>query len=418
MKLKNSLFFKKLLYNKNFTIPFSVLLSFAIWIVITIVQKPTMDRSFSDMTVAINLENTFASENNMSLIGDISDQRFTVLVMGSNRVVSALSANDINLYASAATVDSPGEYDLLVSATPGSEYDVLDISPKTVKVRFDYVETQEYTIEALAEGVTAAEGLIAENPAVSGLESGTISITGPRTTINEIASVKAKTAVNRTLSASETFDAEIVLYNEKGDEIEQTDLTFSINEVKVTVPISKRKTVSVNVDFSNMPEGFDKSTIPVQIDHETVEIIGTPETVDKIKSITLSPIDLTTVSKESNTFKVTAKLPEGVRLFEKIENFEVKIDLSNYVERTITVTRVRYTGLTEGLKTSGTTSINGVKICGPRSVINKLNIDNVYAVRDLSNKIKGEHTVNTYIGFDNYNDVWAIGTYQTSITIK
>lgn len=421
MNFLKSFSFRKLLYNKRFTIPFSIFLSFVLWMIITINQKPVMDRSFSDMTVTINMEDTFASKNDMSIIGDISSQKFTVVVRGQNYIVSTLSPGDINLYASAAAVDSPGQYDLTVAATQAtanSEYDILSITPKTVKVDFDYIESKEFTIEALAEGATASEGLIAEAAVVSGTESNTITITGPRTVINTIEKVQAKTVVDRTLAVSETFDADIVLYNDKGEKIDTSNLTLSTDKVKVTVPISKKKTVPVKVDFSNVPKDFDKSSIKTKIDHSEVTIIGTPDTVDKTKEITLSPIDVTALTAASKSFDVSPKLPEGIRLLDAIEQFVVEVDLSGYSETTITVSKVKYSGLSSGLKTDGTESIKNVKVCGPRSVINKLNASKAYAEINLTDKKVGEHTVNAAISFEGYNNIWAVGTYKTSVTIK
>lgn len=421
MNFLKSFSFRKLLYNRRFTIPLSIFLSFILWMTITVNQKPTMERSFSDMTVAINMEDTFASENDMSIVSDISSQKFTVIVRGPNYLVSTLSSNEINLYASAAAVDSPGEYDLTVAATQATasaEYEILSITPKTVKVNFDYIETQEFTIEALAEGATASEGLIAEAAVVSGTESNTITITGPRTVVNSIETVQAKTTVDRTLAVSETFDASIVLYDEKGKEIDTENLTLSADKVKVTVPISKKKTVPVKVDFSNVPNGFDKSSISAKIDHSEVTIIGTPETVDKTKQITLSPIDITTLNTDSKSFDVSPKLPEGVRLLDAIDHFVVTVDMSGYAEDTITVSKVKYSGLTGNLKTSGTETIKNVKICGPASVINSIKASKAYAQINLSDKKAGEHTVNAVISFEGYDNVWAIGTYKTSVTIK
>ena len=419
MSALKSFSFRKLLYNKKFTIPLSVFLSFALWIVITVESKPTSERTFSDMTVTINMENTFAAENGMSIVSDISSQRFTVLVVGPNNVVNSLSAKDINLYASAAEVDSPGEYNIeVLSPSTGVDYKVLNITPKTVKVNFDYMETREFTVEAVAEGAVAAEGLIAEVATVSGLESNTISITGPRTIINTISSVKAVATVDKTLSQSETFDATLILYNAKEKIIKSDNLQFNVDKVKIAVPISKRKTVPVKVDFSNTPNGFKKSGIKATVDHSEVAIIGTPDAVDKIEKITLSPIDLTTLSAKSQEVSVSAKLPEGIRLLDSIESFKVKIDLSNYAEDTITVTKVNYKGLGSGLKADKIEAIKNVKICGPKNVIKSLKASKAYAEVDLSDKKAGEHAVNAVISFDGYDSVWACGTYQTSVTIK
>lgn len=419
MKLLKKFSFKKLLYNKRFTIPFSIFLSFVLWMGITVNQTPIIDRTFSNINVTINLENTFAGENKMNIIGDISDQKFTVLVMGQNHIVNGLSASDISLYASAASVDSPGEYKLTVSAsTTGEDYEVVSISPKTVKVTFDYMETKEFTVTALAKGATAPEGLITEPAVVSGMESNTITITGPRTVVNSIETVTAKTQVNKTLSASETFDADIILLDNDGKEISTENLQLSSDKVQITVPISKKKSVPVKVDFTNVPGGFNKDSITATVDHSAVTVIGTPETVDKITEITLSPIDISSLSKSSTSFEVSPKLPEGVRLFESFESFNVTLNLYGYTERTVTVSEFRYVGLGDGLKATVYGSIKNVKICGPSSVVNKLSASTIYAEIDLTNQKAGEHAVVAKINFSENNNVWAVGNYETTVTVK
>ncbi len=420
-KILKSFSFRKLLYNRKFTIPLAIFLSFVLWLTIAVGQKEIKTRSFSDITVTINMDNTFAAENEMSIIGDISQQRFTVMVVGRNNAVATLSANDINLYASAATVDSPGEYNLTVSASAvsGTEnYDIVSITPKTVKVSFDYLETRQFTVNALAEGATAAKGLIAEAAVVSGVESNTITITGPRTTINSIDNVTAKAEVNKTLSQSETFDASLVLLDNEGRSISADNLELSTNQVKITVPISKKKTVPVKADFLNTPKNFDKNSISTTIDHSKVEIIGTPETVDKITEVTLSPIDITTLASRTATFEVSAKLPDGVRMLDAIDSFKVTVNLNNYRERTVTVSKVKFTGVGSGLKPTTASEIKNVKIYGPANIVNRIDQSTVFAEIDLTDKKAGAHVVNISINFENNTNVWAVGVYQTSVTIK
>lgn len=421
MKLLKNFSLRKLLYNKKFTIPFSIFLAFALWLTIMINEKPIMDRTFTDLTANINIENTLVSENDMSIIGDISAQRFTVSVRGPSYQVGALTASDISLYASAATVDAPGEYNLEVAAmrnTANSEYEIISISPSTINVSFDYIDTKEFTITPSALGAVASEGLIAENGVVSGTESNTVTIKGPRAVINKIEKVVAVAEVNKTLSASATFDANIVIYDEDEKVIEQTNLTLSTQKVKVMVPISKKKTVPVKVEYTNLPAGFNKDSIRATVDHPTVTVIGTPETVDKTTQVSLSAIDITTVSSAASSFDVSPKLPEGVRLLDSIDSFTVTLNTSGYIEKTISVSKVEYSGLGSGLKASGADILRNVKIYGPRASVNKINDTNAIAVLVLTDKKAGEHTVTATIKFEGYNNVWAVGTYNTSVTIK
>ena len=422
-KLSNSLTsfsFKKLLSNRKFTVVFSIFLAFVFWLLIVVKENPIIERSFANMTVNINLENTLVSENGMNIIGDISEQKFTVVVRGPTYLISSLKSEDLNLYASAASVDAPGEYSLQVSATPVSAekgYEILSITPLNVKVSFDYIDTKEFTLKATAEGVTAKEGLIAENAVVSGMESDTISITGPRTVINKIDSVVAYAKVNKTLDVSETFDADIQLYNARGKKIKTDNLTLSETDVKVTVPISKKKTVPVEVDFSNLPKGFNKKSLSYSIDHEKVTIIGTPEAVAKTKKITLSPINISDISKATSSFDVSASLPEGIRLLDNIEHFVVKFKVDEYREKTFDVKDLKVENLGKDLKVSGT-KIKNVKICGPYSEIINLSAKDIFAVVDMTDKKSGEHSVEVQIGFKDSKKSWAVGKYTTTITIK
>lgn len=412
---------KKLLYNKRVTIPLSIITAFVFWLVIMISQNPDIDRTFTDISVNINLENTFVSENGMEIIGDISSQKFTVTIKGPSYVVSALQSGDFYVYASAAAINAPGEYQLEVSGgknTVVSDYEFISISPATVDVQFDYVDTKEFTVKARAEGASAIEGLIAETAVVSGTESDTITIKGPRTVINEIATVEAYASVNEILSESTTYDAEIRLFNEAGEAIDMTNLTLSEKAVKVTVPISKSITVPVVADFTNLSESFQKSSIAYSVDHQTVTVIGKPEAINKITRVTLSAIDITSVSLSSNKFDVSPKLPEGVRLLDSIEHFTVTVDTSNYAEKTFTVSSIRYKGLSAGLSATSDTAIRNVKICGPKNVISKLKDDMLYAFVDLSDKAAGEHTVTVTIGSDSYDNIWQVGSYSTTVKIK
>ena len=134
------------------------------------------------------------------------------------------------------------------------------------------------------------------------------------------------------------------------------------------------------------------------------------------ESVILSPIDLTAVSPTANSFDVSAKLPEGVRLVDNIEYFNVKLNIDNYSQKVITVSDITCNGLGSGLKIQNIAEIKNVRICGPKSVIK--NIGSAYAEIDLSGKTAGQHSVEVNISFKENNNVWAIGTYTTTVSIK
>lgn len=417
LKMLNPSNLKGLLYNKKVIVSLSVFLAFVLWLVIITQENPMRERTFTNLTLNVNMENTFASENGMNIVGDVSAQKFSVVVRGPSYVVSSLRPEDLTVYVSAASIDEPGQYKLDVVATrSSSNYEVLSVSPSTVKVEFDYFDTKEFTVKADAKGATAVNGLIAEAGIVSGIEGDVLKVTGPRSKVNQISSVVAVCDVNRVLASTETFDAEINLLDENGKKISLENISLNAENVKVKVPISKRKTVPVVADFTNLPNGFDKSTIKYTVDHAKVDIIGNPDVIDKITKIDLSAIDVSQISLTNKDFDVTPKLPEGVRLVDNFETFKVTINTSGYIEKTITVTEVKSVNLKSGLKSKQTT-IRNVKICGPRASVNKITADILTAQVDLLDKGEGQHSLNVVMNFKTYKNVWVVGDYTTTVTI-
>ncbi len=417
---------KKLLYNKRFTIPFSILVAFTFWMVITINQKPVINRTFTDITVTVNLENS-PNENSLRVIGDISEQKFTVSLKGPSYLISSLTSSNLSLYASTASVDTPGEYTLdvaLLRDAVTSECEVLSIFPSKITLDFDYFEEKTVSlsdIKVSAEGITPTDDeLDIGDTVVTAENTESLVISGPRTTINKIDKVVASVTENKSISKTENFNAKIVLYNSDGDEINQKNLEFSTKDLTVTVPIIKQKTVSVVPEFTGLPLDFNKSSIGYTIDYPSVTIVGKPEAVDSIDVLTLSAIDLTNVTPTTTSFDVSPKIQvDNVKLLDEIDHFTVKLNLKNYSEKTLDITNaVKFTGLSGGLSASSTTTIKNVRICGPRAAVNKINASMVTAQVDLSGKKAGQYTVDVTFKIAGYNNAWVIGTYKAVVTVK
>ncbi len=426
-----------LLYNKKFTVILSIVLAFALWLGISMTENPVRQQTFTDISASVTLEGTAAADLGLGIISDVASQKFSVTVSGPNYIVSSLKAEDFSLSASTIDINSAGTFTLEIAATSNSTksgYTVTSISPSTIDVVCDFIDTKEFTITPKLVGVSAAEGLVAETPVISDSQQNTVTIRGPRSTIEKIASVGTFAEVNNTLATSQTFNADIILYDSNNkvlyrytadgtvydandNIITNSYLSLSFTNVKVTQPISKKKTVSCKVLFSNLPDGMSESDISYKIDPKEVNVIGTPEIIDKIENISLSTIDFRTVSTTTNVFEVSASLPDGVKLLESIDYFTVDIDVSNYAEITLDVKNIRCTGLGSNLKAKTDTRIRNVKICGPKDIISKLKSSDFYAVVDLTDKSAGDHTVEVVIKSDVYNNVWQVGSYSTSITL-
>lgn len=437
LKMPFSVNLHKLFSNKKFNITLSLVLSFAVWLVVMINQNPVRDQTFNDVAASISVENTVLNDLGLGIVSDVSTQKFSVTISGPNYIVSAVKPDDFILTASVTDVNAAGTYTLnIVGAHNSSKsgYTFSSITPSTIDVTFDYIDTMEFTLVPKIIGVKAADGLVADTPVIASTDNSTITIKGPRSIMDTITSVGAVATVNDTLSATSGYDADIIVYGENdkiiyrygadnriydanNNVLETSPLTLSFTNVKITQPILKKATLRVKTVFSNLPDGISADSIVRSVDHNTVSVIGTPDVIDKISEISLSAIDIRNVSTTSNSFKVSAVLPDGVKLIDNIDVFTVTIDTSGYAEKTFTVSELKFSGLNSSVSVKSSDRIRNVKICGPASVVNSMSASDVYAAIDLTDKSAGEYTVGAVIKSNTYNQFWQIGTYNTTVKL-
>lgn len=421
MKFLSDFSFKKLLFNKKFVLAFSLVFAFVFWLVISMNQNPEREQYFSNIPINISTQGTVLEESGIGVVDSSTNKTASVTVYGPNYIVSSLKSEDIKISAAISDITTPGTYTVNLVALKNSGksgYTVLNINPSTITIKFDYIDTKEFSIEAIADGASAVEGLIAEPPIVNSIADSKITIMGPRADVQKIVSVSAYAKVDKTLDVTTSFDAEIKLYDENGNVLDKKPYTFSEENIKISVPISKKKTVKFKPSFSGIENKEIFSSLKYSMDISSTTLIGTPETIDSLDSIYLSDINVTSLSPESNSFDVNPVLPDGVRLLDNIEKVKVTVNLSGYSVKTFDISRFTIINKSDEISNVKTPSaIKNVKVCGPTSVINRLSEDSLFGYIDVSGKKAGEHTINVVIKADGEQDFWQIGTYSISVNL-
>lgn len=449
MKIKwpQQLVLSNLLYNKKFTIPLSLILAFSLWLGIAMIQKPIRERTFTDLSATVSLEGTFAEKSGLSIFTDVTSQKFSVTVSGPNAVVSELSSDDFSLSIPTTNINSADEYTIdVVVNTSVSDADlkIKSVYPPNVKLNVDFTsevefdfddQDSDYTVVLNNINVNEEEGFVLGNTVIPDSNK-IISVKGPSKVINKISSVSAYLDVNQTISKAETFDTDILLYDSNknvlyrftpegivydgnNNFISNSYLTLSFTSVKATQEIFKKKEVAIKPKFSNLPTGLSSNEVKYKLDNNVVTILGAPEIVDNTNEILLETINFRELSLSNYKFKKSLIVPDGLTILEDVKNANVTIDVSQYAETTITISDIRCTGLSDGLKASTGKKISNVKICGPKDIIKKLKSGDVYAAINLEGKTVGNHkNVEVIIKSEIYNTIWQIGSYTTTVTIS
>lgn len=410
----------KLFQNKRFSVIFSIVAAFVFWMVISINQTPTIERTIANVPVVINTADTAAGDRGLDVVNSSYQQTVSVKVTGPAYVVGSLTAEDILISPSLAGVTAPGEYNLVLYATKdafASEYSVSSITPAVLTLNFDYIDTKEFTVQPEVVGASAIDGLVAENPVISNSDDITITVKGARSYMEKLATVKAYAEVNAVLSETTTYDADIMLFDKDGNKLNVENYTLSKSKVSVSVPVSKTKTVPLLPIFKNAPADYP-SFLKYSLSNTEVTIIGPATTVDAIQSIELSSLDFYEISTSNNSFELTPVLPDGIKLLDNIQAVTLKVDTKSFIEKTFTVSEYLVVNNQTGYKVTLNNSIKNVKICGPRKAVNSITADKLLAVIDLTGKTMGDFTVNVTINCPDNNSIWQIGTYQASIKVK
>ncbi len=413
--------FSDLFKTKRVLMLVSLLLSFLIWYSLTIYYNPVSTRTIKNVPIMFNTSETAISGMGLEIVSTDIDS-VDVVITGKTANVQKATAADITITPSVSYITVAGEYAVALNYSKAmmSDFNIISISPDTVKLKVDAVTSRDFSVIATATGATAEDGLVCETPIVTDSAYRTVTVSGAHSVIEKISKVTARAEVNATLNETTEYEANIILLDEDGQEIDKSGLTLSFDSTMVTVPISKIKNVDVNVVLNNAP-----ANIPLEytLDVSNVSIIGSPKLIDEITGIDLLPIDFGQITSENNEFECKINLPAGIKVNDGLETVTVKFKFENVRSKVVKVKGLNYTDFDSSIGTVELNSPLSVTVYGTRADIDKITGDNLSLNVSLSDyDAVGSYTVPATVSVSNdFASVW-VSTYNKDysayITIK
>lgn len=421
---KEKISFSTLMTNNKFVFVLSLLFAIAFWVTVSISQTTEIERVFTDVRISVNVdENSVAAENNLEMFGN-TDYFADVTVKGYSYLVNSsdFTSSNINLFAATSSVVTAGTYDLPVSGTLtgiSGDVQIVSVSVKSIKVSFDERVTKSFALtEQIEEGenYSLAEGLVRENPRLS-LDK--IDISGPAKEISKITSVKAYVKIDKELSVTESFEAEIIAESSNGV-VDFSNLKLEISEpVYVSLPICKVGTYETAVDFAGIPqayrsEGIEYNVYPAKID-VSVQTGANDTQLDDNNKILIGTIDFSKINNTVNRIVV-----ENQNISSDVKNFTVTIDMSSMSKRWLEIpVDVSSVTLPENV-TVLSQSVASVQIVGPSQSVMNIDKTAAYAVPvfDGAELTPGKHIIPAKIILRTLTDSWVHGTYTVEIEVK
>lgn len=381
---------KKKLMSNLFLKIVSVIAAFLFWLVIINVTDPTTSRTFFDIPVEILNENVITSANQVYEIVDGDTVRVTV--KGKRSFVETLTEKDFTATADLSELSKVNAVNVDVKLNKESANSVeVNWDNAVLKVNLEKRVTRKFKVVIDYEGDTSENFVLGEMIAKPNI----VEVSCGESKFKKIDHVGVMVHLN---GESEDFEASYspVLYDANGDALDDTNVTFSNDSIRVSTEILETKEIPVHVTTTGTPAAGYRL---LQADYkpESVRVYGKKDDLERQSSIKIQ-INIQNEKRDvEKEISLTDYLNEGVNLVGDTETVSVRCEIEKDGQRVLTLTpsdiAVRNLPANYTMRFDSETQKYGVEVWGDESLLANVNIADLGAYIDLAGLSDGSHTL-------------------------
>ncbi|MBE6846085.1 MAG: hypothetical protein E7508_10390 [Ruminococcus sp.] len=397
---------------------YSVLIAIVLWFFISITIYPTTPKTFTNIPIEIDITGTSAEENGLSVISS-SSKTATVTIKGNRSSVGSLTADDLVAQAVVENVTSAGEKELEIEVygkKSNIEFEVTNLSPPSLRVTFDKIDTREYPVTVEAPNIKAADGLYMDKSEFKSSPE-TIEISGPSKQLDSIERVVALVSEEQMLETAYTFHtSDIVLYDKNDAKLDTKKLTFNTQDIEVDISVYMQQKLGLTYDLKYAPSTFSKEFLPLEMNIDSITLASPNTDLEKIDSWSLGSIPLYDIDWDySETFEL--QIPENYRNLSNLSSVSVKLNTEGLASKTVTVNDISIVNAPSDYDCTVNSYGLVFDIIGPEEDIEEITEKDIIATVDLLKyTIQSDSFIaDATISFSNYDKVWAVGLQKVSI---
>nr|WP_283243557.1 CdaR family protein [Feifania hominis] len=345
-------------------------------------QNPETEKAFKNIPVRIEFAQNNPARDELSIISS-KNQKIEISVRGRRSVLDNIQSAEIIAWVDLDDVTEPGEYSLPVQITmPVGDLLIERKTPSSILVRVDRIVMSEIPVQV------SVSGEIDDNNYLRGqttTDLKTIEVTGPEQELGKI----AKAVVDVELQGNVSIEKQYYPYrfvDADGNTIEPEGVTSETQKIRVSVPVLRKKTVPLRVEFANMSEDWDQSVVTHTIEPDRVEIAGEESVINSISEIVVGKIDLSKVEGTAE-FAFDIIYPNGVTSVDSIRSARVTVTVSGMITREFTSDQFVVENLLDSYVAEVVSDPVTVSLRGLAENLELLTDDDVTLVVDLQNKM-------------------------------
>ena len=295
----------------------AAVLAFSVWFVVNNIDDPVNTKVFRNIQVDIQNEETIASLDKVYEV--LSGGNVTVTASAKESVLRKLTASDIVADLSNLSLTNAVSIKLTCpryeNVTLRSDIDMLRITLEDEATEQFKVDVN--TIGTLPEGYALGEVKVRPN---------LIKVSGAQSQIERISEVRVEVDVSN-VTEGFTKRLEPKVYDANGKLMDSTRMTFSSEDVRVSVYVNQTKTVPVQLTTKGKPaHGYH--LLSAEYEPKEIVVTGTEEDLADFSVLPIS-VDIDGLSMDRETeVLLTDYLPKGISVVGDITTVNIKLTIS------------------------------------------------------------------------------------------
>lgn len=290
----------------------SLLSALVLWLYVMTVEDPVETRTFSDIPVTIT--NMSVLEERGLTIYPKEELLADISIRANLSSLRPINRDNIYIYG---RLDDPkeGKNIVYLQANLPERVNKYDIKPNVITLDLEKVVNEKRSISVDIEGEPKIN--------IDNIETNkkTVDVSGPRTLVNKVTSIKA------TLDASDKYKdfstkLKLVPVDANGDAVKGVKLDD--NFVVATVKFLQEKVVPVKLVFDDSVSN-QSNLENYSINPKDITIEGKKEALDNINGINTKPITANDL-KSNNSIDVALDIPKDVKIKNNISSIKLNIN--------------------------------------------------------------------------------------------
>lgn len=297
----------------------AAIIAFSVWFIVNNIDDPVNSKVFRNIQVEIQNEETINSLDKVYEV--LSGGTINVTASAKESVLRKLNASDIVAVADLSNLSLTNAVSIQLSC-PKYENVTLKSDVDMLRITLEDEATEQFkvdvnTIGTLPEGYALGEIRVRPN---------LIKVSGARSQIERISEVRVEVDVSN-VTEGFTKRLEPKVYDANGKLMDSTRMTFSSEEVRVSVYVNETKTVPVQLTTKGKPaDGYH--LISAEYEPKQIVVTGTERDLANFSALPIS-VDIDGLTMDKETEIVLADyLPKGISVVGDVATVNVKLTIS------------------------------------------------------------------------------------------